>query len=290
MGLYKLLRIAVLPLILIILIQPIVAQTTRVDTILNEFYHHPEHVMVTAHRSAHLVHPENSLAAIRDAIEIGADIIELDVRKTKDGVYVLLHDKNIDRTTGNKGNVSSYTFDQLNKIPLLQNGQPTDERIPTFESALRTAKDRIMIDIDFKLDSTEDAINVCKMIREAGMQKQVLFFLYDYRYTTTIDSIDNSIAVMPRAYNKEDVLDILKNYKVPVIHVDTKFYNDTLMGQIRSHNVRVWLNALGKYDDMEKTQKDAGYDRLLEMKNVNVIQTDYPANLLKYLREKGLHR
>jgi glycerophosphoryl diester phosphodiesterase len=246
--------------------------------------------MVTAHRSAHLVHPENSLAAIRDAIKIGADIIELDVRKTKDGVYVLLHDKNIDRTTGNKGKVSSYTFDQLNKIPLLQNGQPTDERIPTFESALRTAKDRIMIDIDFKLDSTEDAINVCKMIREAGMQKQVLFFLYDYRYTATIDSIDNSIAVMPRAYNKEDVLDILKNYKVPVIHVDTKFYNDTLMGQIRSHNVRVWLNALGKYDDMEKTQKDAGYDRLLEMKNVNVIQTDYPANLLKYLREKGLHR
>jgi glycerophosphoryl diester phosphodiesterase len=290
MGLYKLLRIAVLPLILIILIQPIVAQTTRVDTILNEFYHHPEHVMVTAHRSAHLVHPENSLAAIRDAIKIGADIIELDVRKTKDGVYVLLHDKNIDRTTGNKGKVSSYTFDQLNKIPLLQNGQPTNERIPTFESALRTAKDRIMIDIDFKLDSTEDAINVCKMIREAGMQKQVLFFLYDYRYTATIDSIDNSIAVMPRAYNKEDVLDILKNYKVPVIHVDTKFYNDTLMGQIRSHNVRVWLNALGKYDDMEKTQKDAGYDRLLEMKNVNVIQTDYPANLLQYLREKGLHR
>jgi glycerophosphoryl diester phosphodiesterase len=290
MRLYKLLHIALLPLILIILLQPVVAQTTRVDTILNEFYHHPEHVMVTAHRSAHLVHPENSLAAIRDAIEIGADIIELDVRKTKDGVYVLLHDKNIDRTTGNKGKVSSYTFDQLNKIPLLQNGQPTDERIPTFESALRTAKDRIMIDIDFKLDSTEDAINVCKMIREAGMQKQVLFFLYDYRYTTTIDSIDNSISVMPRAYNKEDVLDILKNYKVPVIHVDTKFYNDTLMGQIRSHNVRVWLNALGKYDDMEKTQKDAGYDRLLEMKNVNVIQTDYPANLLKYLREKGLHR
>ena len=88
-----------------------------------------------------------------------------------------------------------------------------------------------MVDIDFKLDSTEDAINVCKLIREAGMQKQVLFFVYDYHYTSTIDSIDNSIPVMPRAYNKEDVLDILKNYKVPVIHVDPSFYNDTLMGR-----------------------------------------------------------
>jgi glycerophosphoryl diester phosphodiesterase len=268
----------------------LVAQTTHADTILNDFYNHPEHVLVAAHRSAHLVNPENSLSAIKDAIEIGADIIELDVRKTKDEVYVLLHDENIDRTTAAKGEVSNYTYDQLNAIPLLQNGQPTNERIPTFESALRAAKGHIMVDIDFKLDSTEDAINVCKLIREAGMQKQVLFFVYDYHYTSTIDSIDNSIAIMPRAYNKEDVLDILKNYKVPVIHVDPSFYSDTLMGQIRSHNVRVWINALGKFDDLEKKQKNSGYDSLLEMKNVNVIQTDYPANLLQYLQKKGLHR
>src|SRR4051794_15925342 len=99
MRLHKLLRIVFPGLISILLLQPLVAQTTHADTILNDFYHHPEHVMIAAHRSAHLVHPENSLAAIRDAIEIGADIIELDVRKTKDGVYVLLHDENIDRTT-----------------------------------------------------------------------------------------------------------------------------------------------------------------------------------------------
>ena len=290
MRLHKLLRIVFTGLISIVLLQPLAAQTRYVDTILNDFYHHPQRVLVAAHRSAHLVNPENSLSAIKDAIEIGADIIELDVRKTKDGVYVLLHDEKIDRTTTAKGEVSNYTFEELSKIPLLQNGQPTNERIPTFESALRAAKDRIMIDIDFKLDSTEDAINVCKLVREAGMEKQVLFFVYDYPYTSTIDSINNSIPVMPRAYNKENVLDILKNYKVPVIHVDPSFYNDTLMSEIRSHNVRVWINALGKFDDLEKTQKNLGYDSLLAMKNVNVIQTDYPANLLQYLQKRGLHR
>jgi glycerophosphoryl diester phosphodiesterase len=290
MRLRKLLRIVFPGLISLVLLQPLLAQTRHIDTILNDFYHRPERVLIAAHRSAHLVHPENSLAAIRDAIEIGADIIELDVRKTKDGVYILLHDENIDRTTTAKGAVSNYTYDQLNAIPLLQNGQPTHERIPTFESALRAAKGRIMVDIDFKLDSTEDAINICKLIREAGMQKQVLFFVYDYHYTSVIDSIDNSIAVMPRAYNKEQVLDILKNYKVPVIHVDPGFYNDTLMSQIMSHNVRVWLNALGKFDELEKKQKNSGYDSLLTMKTVNVIQTDYPANLLKYLQQRGLHR
>ena len=290
MRVNKIIRVVFPALILVTLMQPVVAQVTHVDSILNDFYHHPERVLVAAHRSAHLVHPENSLAAIRDAIAIGADIIEVDVRKTKDGVYVLLHDEKIDRTTTAKGAVSNYTYDELNAIPLLQNGQPTNERIPTFESALLAAKGRIMVDIDFKLDSTQDAINVCKLIREAGMQKQVLFFVYDYPYTSVIDSINNSIAVMPRAYNKEDVVNILKNYKVPVIHVDPAFYNDTLMGEIRSHDVRVWINALGKFDDLEKTQKNLGYDSLLKMKAVNVIQTDYPANLLKYLQERSLHR
>jgi glycerophosphoryl diester phosphodiesterase len=147
-----------------------------------------------------------------------------------------------------------------------------------------------MVDIDFKLDSKEDAINVCKIIREVGVQKEVLFFLYDYHYISTLDSIDHSIRVMPRAYSKKDVLDILNNYKVPVIHVDPSFYNDTLMQQIRDHNVRVWINALGKYDDLEQVQKDSGYDSLLKMKAVNIIQTNYPANLLKYLQKRGLHR
>ena len=174
--------------------------------------------------------------------------------------------------------------------PLLQNGQPTNERIPTFESALRAAKGHIMVDIDFKLDSSLDAINVCKLIRETGMQKQVLFFVYDYHYNSTLDSIDSSIPVMPRAYSREHVIDILKNYKVPVIHVDPTFYSDTLMSQNRSHNVRVWINALGKFDDLEKMQKNSGYDSILKMKAVNVIQTDYPANLLKYLQERGMHR
>jgi len=290
MRVNKIIRVVFPALILVTLVQPVVAQVTHVGSILNDFYHHPERVLVAAHRSAHLVHPENSLAAIRDAIAIGADIIEVDVRKTKDGVYVLLHDEKIDRTTTAKGAVSNYTYDELNAIPLLQNGQPTNERMPTFESALLAAKCRIMVDIDFKLDSTQDAINVCKLISEAGMQKQVLFFVYDYPYTSFIDSIDNSIAVMPRAYNKEDVVNILKNYKVPVIHVDCAFYNDTLMGEIRSRDVRVWINALGKFDDLEKTQKNLSYDSLLKMKAVNVIQTDYPANLLKYLQERSLHR
>jgi glycerophosphoryl diester phosphodiesterase len=95
---------------------------------------------------------------------------------------------------------------------------------------------------------------------------------------------------MPRAYNKDDVAGILSSGPVPVIHVDDKFYTDSLMNAIRKRNSRVWINALGKYDDMEKAKENTGFGMLLKLKQVNVIQTDRPAELIKYLRLRNLHR
>ncbi len=59
-------------------------------------------VLVTAHRAAHDIYPENSMAAIERAISLGVDIIEIDTRLTKDGVPVLMHDASVDRTTTGK--------------------------------------------------------------------------------------------------------------------------------------------------------------------------------------------
>ncbi len=73
-------------------------------------------VMIAAHRGAHLEDPENSLAAFRKTISIGIDIIELDVRCTKDGVLVCMHDKTVDRTTNGKGNVKDLSFDEIRKL------------------------------------------------------------------------------------------------------------------------------------------------------------------------------
>src|SRR6186997_186218 len=59
-------------------------------------------VMIAAHRGAHLVVPENSLLAIKEAIDLGIDIAEVDVRFTKDKHLVIMHDKTINRTTNGK--------------------------------------------------------------------------------------------------------------------------------------------------------------------------------------------
>ena len=111
---------------------------SQFDKILGEFHNSKsDYVMVAAHRAAHNIHPENSLPAIQHAIDLGVDIIELDVKVSKDGIPFLMHDGTIDRTTNGTGDGEAYTMEELKKLRLKNNdGSLSDETVPTFEEAL----------------------------------------------------------------------------------------------------------------------------------------------------------
>ncbi|MGX5819803.1 glycerophosphodiester phosphodiesterase family protein [Chitinophaga lutea] len=267
------------------------AQQTRTDSILLDFHQRPDRVLVAAHRAAHTHYPENSLAAIKETIRLGVDIAELDVQRTKDGVFVLMHDRTITRTTGKPGSVADYTLEQLQKFPLLHNGQPTKERIPTFRDALLAAKDRILIDVDFKVDGLGAAKDAAKLIRETGMTKQVLFFLYDHPDAPLLQAYDRELPIMPRVRDAAATQETLRNGKYPVLHLDDSFYTNSIADTVRAQGARVWMNALGKYDSAEKESAGAGFDQFFrEFPRTGVVQTDLPGELVLYLRRKGLHR
>lgn len=264
---------------------------SNLNSILSDFNSRPETILVAAHRAAHKAYPENSLAAMKEAIRIGVDIIETDVRETKDSVLVCIHDKTIDRTTTGKGKVEDLTYAELQQYFLLHDGKPTLEKIPTFKEVLQLVKGKIMLDIDYKADGDRAASSTTKLLRKMKIEKQCLFFLYDYRDAAALHKMNKQIRFMPRAYKAADVDSILvMTVASPAIHGDDECYTDALMGQIRSKGRRVWMNALGKYDKMEKEKKDSGFDALLQMKQINIIQTDLPEELLQYLRAKGLHQ
>src|SRR5690554_1673670 len=102
----------------------------RLGQIWEIYYHHPETVLVVAHRGAHTEVPENSLASIDKAVEAGAHIVELDVRRTQDGVFVIMHDRTLDRTTTGSGEVANHTYAELQSLRLLYHGDPTEHPIP----------------------------------------------------------------------------------------------------------------------------------------------------------------
>lgn len=125
---------------------------------------------IIAHRGASATHPECTLAAIRRAIEVGADVVEVDVRTSKDGVLFLLHDPTLDRTTDGSGLASERTIAELKKLDA---GVRFDEafrgeRIPTLREALELGRGKIDVLLDLKEVGEAFARRVAEHVRMHG--------------------------------------------------------------------------------------------------------------------------
>lgn len=261
----------------------------RIDSILNDYVNHPEYKLVAAHRAAHQKYPENSANAIQEAIRLKVDIVELDVRETKDHELVIIHDRTVDRTTNGYGKVGDLTLAELKKLPLLFNGEVTDQVTLTLEEALQLVKGKILLDIDCKVDTEAAVLNICKLLTKYKMENEVLFYIYDeYKLISLLNQYNAQIKVMPRAYTTTDVKKILLYRDITAMHIDFSFYTDELMHHVFEKQVRVWANALGKYDKQQQ-EAGTGYDAITKL-NVNIIQTDYPEELLVFLRKHKLHK
>jgi glycerophosphoryl diester phosphodiesterase len=130
---------------------------------------------VIAHRGDHARAHENTLAAIQQAIAAGVDYVEIDVRRTVDGHYVLMHDSTVERMTDGHGRVSELTLKQVQALHVRDPKRPQipEDHVPTFNETLIVIKGRINLYLDFK-DGDRD--EVARAIREAGVTKQVLVY------------------------------------------------------------------------------------------------------------------
>lgn len=139
-----------------------------------------DHVMVVAHRGGGMEqgntkYPENSLEAVRHAIAIGAEMVEIDVQRSADGVYVVFHDSWLDRTSNCRGRLAERTLAQLKacRLVVAGTGATSSETLPTLEEMLSVTKDRIMVNIDNKLDA--DALpGIVDVARRMGMADQLV--------------------------------------------------------------------------------------------------------------------
>jgi glycerophosphoryl diester phosphodiesterase len=143
-------------------------------------------IQVTAHRGASGYAPENTLASIRNALEIGVDRIEIDVQQTSDGVVVLLHDKTLDRTTTGKGKVGKMTLKQLDSIHANANFEAEfpEEPIPTLEQVFELLDGTTEFVIEIKAGNRtypEIEDNVAALIKKFDAQKWALVHSFNDR-------------------------------------------------------------------------------------------------------------
>jgi glycerophosphoryl diester phosphodiesterase len=109
-------------------------------------------VQVTAHRGHARAAPENTMSAIRKAIESGADYAEVDVQRTADGVIVLVHDRDLMRVAGDPRRVEALTYDEVRKLDVGSWFDPAfaGERVPTLEEVIQLSRGRIKLNIELK--------------------------------------------------------------------------------------------------------------------------------------------
>ncbi len=124
--------------------------------------------MVVAHRGFSGRYPENTLRAFREALKLSVDAVELDVRQTKDGVLILLHDETLDRTTNGRGRVCDFCWDELSRLDAgsWKGAEFAGEPIPRLEEALELIGGQVVVFVEIKEPGTEAA--VVETIRRLG--------------------------------------------------------------------------------------------------------------------------
>lgn len=241
-------------------------------------------ILVASHRATHNIYPENSLKAIQESINIGADIIEIDVKVSVDGIPFLMHDRTLDRTTTGKGDPEDLTWDELQQFFIIDKGKKTSYKIPSLEEALVLADGKIMVDLDLKTDRIEKIIDV---VKRTDTKELVFFFDSDYEVLSKIKTIDKELMIMPRAHSIAQVDSAIMLFDPPAIHIDFSFYTNECTQRIRDSYARIWINALGELDNDIRSGKSRKALKKLLANGANIIQTDEPQLLLDVLKRQG---
>ena len=260
-------------------------------------------VIVVAHRADWRNFPENSLEAILSASEMGVDMLEIDVQRTKDGVLILMHDHNLDRTTTGSGNIADTHWEDIAKLNLKDHqGNVTTYKVPKLEDALLACKDRIMINLD-KADRYFD--EVFALLERTGTTNLIVmkggqpanevkekFGKYlekvIYMPVVSIDKPESEQAI-------HDFLNDLKPVAFELCWNNPESQVPAKMEKALKGRSLIWYNTLwdwlcaGHNDDKAVDDPDGTWGYMIDTLGARILQTDRPQLMIEYLRSRKLH-
>ncbi|MBI5881514.1 MAG: glycerophosphodiester phosphodiesterase [Elusimicrobia bacterium] len=268
-------------------------------------------ILVHGHRGCRGVRPENTLAAFQEALDAGVDVLELDMSVTRDGVVVVSHDKEIDPAIclapggkpADKVPIRSLTFLEVQaydcgslKNPRFPRQVPVPgERIPRLAEVFQLVKDStapaartVEFNIETKIVPGEPDLSpspaefarlVVAVVREYGLESRVMVQSFDRRTLAEVAKLDRRIRrSMLISDNLPDLVAVAKAQKVAVISPDALWLTKADVDALHGIGVQVapWT-----------VNDETGWAALIGA-GVDAIITDYPQDLLAYLKKRGL--
>lgn len=231
---------------------------------------------VSAHRGASQVAPENTLSTFRAALALAVDYIEIDVRTTKDGQLVILHDGSLNRTTSGTGPVKECTLAEVKKLSAGQwfSDKFKDERVPTLEevcqlvsgwNARHSAKTHLYVDC-----KEADPQQLIDELNRFGLASSAVFYGSD-DYLLRLKKVYPLARLMPSLKGKS-MMEKIHALHPYAFDVPWPLLSEPLIREIHGHGIKVFSDALGENESVTEYQK-AG------LMGLDVIQTDYILNV-----------
>jgi glycerophosphoryl diester phosphodiesterase len=243
--------------------------------------------LIIAHRGDSAHRPENTLAAFASALELGVEMVEMDVQLSRDGEVVVIHDASVERTTDGAGRVRDLTLPELRRLsagyPLRFGTAFAGERIPTLAEVLGMVRDRARAMIEIKSESVSDdaeggieAVTVAE-VRRAGLEKDVAVISFDRRALLRCRALAPEIArghVFDRG-QPGDFLAGAREAGCEVVMPHKRLLSEALRDRAREAGIKV---ATWVVDEVEELRGLARYDLF-------GIGSNRPGVLLEALRE-----
>ncbi|MCQ1569132.1 glycerophosphodiester phosphodiesterase family protein [Neorhizobium galegae] len=259
------------------------------------------HCAIVAHRGVWQDAPENSLLSIQRAIDAGYDVIEIDVRRTADGEFVLLHDDTLERMTGLTSEPEQLTLQKLTSIALRNrdggsDNAVTSQKLPSLRDVFELTRDKIFIHLDIK--HRHVIPEVLAYAQKMGVDQQVDFWA-DLKTEEDLDWIKDNITFhdvpfIARTHLEHDDADaqveLVFRLKPLICEISFKDIAQVEAIKQRFHDagINLWVNTLdgvaspGFTDTAALKDPDAIWGRLLRA-GFSAVQTDEMEKLRAYV-------
>ncbi len=235
-----------------------------------------EDVVISAHRGGPPPTPENTLAALEQAIAEGADFSEIDVQRTADGVVVLMHDLDLMRVANDPRRVTDVNFDEIrNIVQISEDNSPfTMKKIVTLNDFLEQSRGRINTMIELKYYNNDPRLvrDVVQIIQNLGMREEVLVMSMSLQALRELQNLDPEIK---RGFVSAVAVGDLSRLPVQFLAVNQTQINSALIRSAHRQNMEVFAWTVNKSDDIV---------RMINL-GVNGLITDYPAFTAEIRRE-----
>tara|TARA_B100000700_G_C15006453_1_gene838769 strand:- start:1029 stop:1913 length:885 start_codon:yes stop_codon:yes gene_type:complete len=206
---------------------------------------------IIAHRGASVERPECTLSSIERAIQVGATAVEVDIRTTKDGALVIMHDATVDRTTDGSGQVNELTLAEIQKLDAGSwfSKRFRGEPVPTLQDVLETCKGRIDVVLDLKEYGDQYRNEVVRQVRQYGEPERMIIGVRSMAHIETFSELLPEAILLGLISNPSEIEQFVEN-GVKTIRIWPKWfeqYEEDLIRRVRLTGGTVHLNGtLGK--------------------------------------------